>query len=313
MSFHKPIMRCLAACLLAILVLPPLAARAQEGDAGERAEQARAAYYAGDFATALELAAPLAATGNAVAQNVLGVMYGHGQGVERDLEQARALLMAAAEGGVVRANYNLGWLLNARDGFNDPDAAVVWLDKAIDAGFTPALHLRALMHDEGRGGPVDEEAAAALFKRASDAGLVPSMVRMAERYVYAKGVDEDMAEGLRLTRAAAAKGSAEAVSFLGLLYNYGYGVNVDLHAALALYEFAARRGYGRGAMNLAMTLAYDETGFADPVAAMGWCYRALDLGTPSDLAEFRPECDALEAGLGAGDLEKARAFAEGLR
>ena len=51
-------------------------------------EDAEAAYDRGDYATALQLYTPLAAQGNAAAQNNLGWMYENGQGVPKDYDEA---------------------------------------------------------------------------------------------------------------------------------------------------------------------------------------------------------------------------------
>jgi TPR repeat protein len=62
-------------------------------------EDGMAAYNRGDYAPAVKLFRPLAQSGNAKAQSVMGVMYRKGQGVARS--SARAFMwfsMAAARG-----------------------------------------------------------------------------------------------------------------------------------------------------------------------------------------------------------------------
>jgi len=68
-------------------------------------EQARAdsladaehAYAAGDYAKAIELFRPLAEQGNASAQGSLGLMYGLGQGVQKDYVEAEKWFRLAVE------------------------------------------------------------------------------------------------------------------------------------------------------------------------------------------------------------------------
>ena len=67
-----------------------------------------AAYNRGDYATALSLWKPLAAQGNAYAQNNLGSMYEHGQGVPQDYKEAVRLYRLAAAQGYANAQNNLG-------------------------------------------------------------------------------------------------------------------------------------------------------------------------------------------------------------
>ena len=55
------------------------------------------AYQAGDYATALQEWTPLAADGDADAQNNLGLMYGNGQGVPQDGTEAVRWYRLAAD------------------------------------------------------------------------------------------------------------------------------------------------------------------------------------------------------------------------
>ena len=66
------------------------------------------AYRQGNYAEAYHLLRPLAAQGDAVAQEVLGVMYAEGQGVQKDEAQAVKLFRQAAEQGNDLGQYNLG-------------------------------------------------------------------------------------------------------------------------------------------------------------------------------------------------------------
>ncbi len=66
------------------------------------AEDGKAAYNRGDFATALQLLRPLAEQGDASAQNDLGAMYANGQGVPRSLVQAHVSFNIAASGSAIK-------------------------------------------------------------------------------------------------------------------------------------------------------------------------------------------------------------------
>lgn len=58
---------------------------------------AQLAYFAGDYAKAEKLFRPLAEQGNASAQSGLGLMYGLGQGVEKDYVEAEKWFRLAVE------------------------------------------------------------------------------------------------------------------------------------------------------------------------------------------------------------------------
>jgi TPR repeat protein len=66
-------------------------------------EKGFTAYSKGDFATALEEWRPLAAQGNAAAQNNLGLMYYHGQGVPQDFIIAHMWVNVSAANGIEEA------------------------------------------------------------------------------------------------------------------------------------------------------------------------------------------------------------------
>ena len=68
------------------------------------------AYLAQDYETAMREWAPLAAQGNAEAQNMVGYMYRWGQGVAQDFETARYWYRLAADQGHQSAQNNLGLL-----------------------------------------------------------------------------------------------------------------------------------------------------------------------------------------------------------
>lgn len=69
------------------------------------------------YAQAHETLTPLAQTGNAEAQNTLGLMYANGLGVARDDSKATRLFRAAARKGHKRARQNLRFMIaNGRAG-----------------------------------------------------------------------------------------------------------------------------------------------------------------------------------------------------
>ncbi len=55
------------------------------------------AHHKGNYAHALELLRPIAEEGNAIAQGLLGGMYGQGKGVTQDYQQAVKWYRLAAE------------------------------------------------------------------------------------------------------------------------------------------------------------------------------------------------------------------------
>jgi TPR repeat protein len=102
------------------------------GLARETANTAYAAYEEGRYATALRLARPLAAEGNARAQSLLGLLYDRGLGgVPQDKAQALKWFHSAADLGDGQAQYNLG-LSYAKGEAGEPDnvRAHMWFNLA---------------------------------------------------------------------------------------------------------------------------------------------------------------------------------------
>lgn len=71
-------------------------------------EDGMLAYFAGDYATAVQVFTELGDAGNAVAQTNLGLMLLNGDGIKQDRVAAVKWLKTATEQGYARAQYQLG-------------------------------------------------------------------------------------------------------------------------------------------------------------------------------------------------------------
>ena len=98
-------------------------------------EDAVAAYFKGDYATAVRLLRQAADNGGAMAQYVLGDMYERGEGVPKDYATAAAWYRKAADQGLALAQYYLGDLYEEGKGVpQDYATAAAWYQKAADQG-----------------------------------------------------------------------------------------------------------------------------------------------------------------------------------
>ncbi|MBI5843650.1 MAG: sel1 repeat family protein [Deltaproteobacteria bacterium] len=115
-------------------------------------EEAKAAYKRGQYARALELFRPLAKTGDAAAQNNLGVMYANGQGVATDYAEAMKWLRKAAEQDVAEAQSNIGAMYYNGQGVDkDYAEAAEWYRKAALQGDTSGQVRLGEMYATGQG------------------------------------------------------------------------------------------------------------------------------------------------------------------
>lgn len=104
---------------------------------------ALAAYRGRDYPTAYRYFLPLAQSGNAFAQNQLGVMYNRGNGVPQDYVEAVRWWHAAAEQGNATAQCNLGIMYSYGQGVKQDEVpAHMWFNLAAARGSKEARKRR---------------------------------------------------------------------------------------------------------------------------------------------------------------------------
>jgi TPR repeat protein len=176
-------------------------------------KDANAALERGDYATAYTLARPLADRGLAVAQLVLGVMYGGGHGVPHDDAEAANWLRRAAEQGRPEAQTLLGVMYAKGQGVTRNDAkAALWFRKAADQGHAAAQSNLGLMYAKGRGVAQDDAEAAAWFRKAADGGLAEARTIVGLLYVRGQGMTQNYVLAHMWFNLAAAQGDTAALA-----------------------------------------------------------------------------------------------------
>ena len=142
------------------------------------------AYFRGDYETALKEWRPLAAQGDALAQNMLGYMYRFGEGVLQDYEEARKWYRLSADQGNPRAQNNLGALYRM-----------------------------------GLGVPQDYQEALRWFRRAAEQGNGGGQNHLGLMYYKGEGVSQDYVQAYMWASLAAAQGLEQAVQAIAMLEN----------------------------------------------------------------------------------------------
>ncbi|UVW27577.1 tetratricopeptide repeat protein [Massilia sp. H6] len=130
------------------------------------------AYNAGNYALALKEIGPLARSGHADAQHLLGLMYYMGRGVARDYEQAFSWHYKAARQGKADAQYVVGAMYYTGNSVpQDQRHAVTWFRKAAEQGHGAAQHALGLMYRYQQAGmPLDKVLAYMLWNLAAASG-----------------------------------------------------------------------------------------------------------------------------------------------
>lgn len=124
-----------------------LGAEAQAG-----LQEGVSAYKRGHFSIALKELTPLAESGDAKAQNILGEMHNSGSGVPHDPVKAAFWYRKAAEQGNGSAQTSLGVMYERGIGVpqNDKEAAA-WFHKAAEQGYAEAQYVLGGMYERGQG------------------------------------------------------------------------------------------------------------------------------------------------------------------
>jgi uncharacterized protein len=236
------------------------------------AKEALDTFKDGNHAKAVELAKPLAESGNADALYLMGFAHETGQGAEVSKEKALEFYRKAAAAKNKDAAYRLAFILlasekeaerdQARETLEsaakddpsvagrilgeaylrglltptpDPDKAVVWWKRASDAGDIPSILLLARFYEGQFGFPElkDPKAALDAYTKAADAGDAGAMAALGSRYLSGEEKLRDEKKGREWLKKAIAAKEYSAYLALG---DFEENVKKDLKAALAEYQ-----------------------------------------------------------------------------
>ena len=107
------------------------------------------AFKSGDYETASESFLPLANSGDARAQNMLGLMYERGYGVDQDFDKAASWYLKAANKGLAAAQIRIAQMyIQGRGVQRDYWEAMKWSRKAAIQGNAEAeANIAYMFHD----------------------------------------------------------------------------------------------------------------------------------------------------------------------
>lgn len=203
---------------------------------------------------------------------------------------------------VARYAYQLGRAFEAAKQW---DAAIKALNRAIGAGYAPAMCDLANMYMRGDGVPKDHPQALRLYHQAITAGYVPAINDLGYMYSHGNGVAQDYSEAVRLYQQAADLGYAGGLYRLGFMYENGFGVSRNLTEAVGLYRRAAEAGYPGGMSNLGTVYENGSGVPKDLREAARWYRKAAEAGSPSGMRNLATFYDK---GLGGLPHDRAEAL-----
>jgi hypothetical protein len=133
------------------------------------------AYEQGDYAHALAAWQPLAAQGNAEAQNNLALLYLDGKGVPRNMPEAVRYFQLSAAAGSALGQNNLGGLYRDGSGLaRDFSKAARWFAASASQGNSAGMYNLGLMYELGQGVKADPLQASMWYDLAAEQNDVPN-------------------------------------------------------------------------------------------------------------------------------------------
>lgn len=155
--------------------------------------------------------------GEVEAQRQLGVMYGNGKGVPRDLAQALAWSEKAAAAGDAEAQFHMGSAYLGGQGVRaDPATAAQWFDKAAHQGHAGAQMMLGTLRMSGRGVAQDDFLAVDWLRKAVGQQHAPAYKFLATMTRKGRGgIVADPLEARRLLRQGAERDDRYAQYELG--------------------------------------------------------------------------------------------------
>ena len=209
-----------------------------------------------DPVRALAWAEEGAAHGNALAQNMVGLLEDTGHGARGDDKAALASYLEAADAGLSWGAFNAGYFYESGRGLAQPDAAKAfeYYRRAADDGNAAAGNAIGDLYRTGRGVPQDPDRAIQWYRWASDRGSAAASLSLGYLYANGQGLTQDDAKAVELYRRAARQHLPGALNNLGYMFEYARGVPLDLDRAASYYRRAVERGDKAAMSNLGRVL-----------------------------------------------------------
>lgn len=260
-----------------------------------------------DEARAAELFGQAANAGHRRAELDLGILYLRGQGVKRDLVQARAWLEKAAAKDDPYALYALGRAMEDSEGqvLADPARAADLYRRAAEKGYPLAALRYGLALSDGDGVKRDPVGAQRWLLSAQDSGVPEAALALGDMTARAATDEKTVQSAVAWYAIAANAGVASAQFKLGNAYYAGAGVTRDVAQAVIWYGRAARQGLPQAQHVLGILLMGKLTGTTDPVEGYKW----LVLADRGDNAASHAARDKAAQQLSAADRQRGEDLA----
>jgi TPR repeat protein len=227
---------------------------------------------------------------NAVDQFNLGWNCAHGNGEEKNLEQAFFWYTKAAEQGNGDAQCNLGVAYENGSGVEkDLNQALYWYEKAAEQGNANAQCNLGIAYESGKGVYKNLNQAVYWYKKAAEQGNVIAQCNLGYSYANSCGVNKNLEQAFFWYKKAAEQGNAIAQCYLGDAYLNSEGVikNFDnFKQSVFWYTKAAEQGYSKALFNLGLAYSKGYGVTIDKNKAKEWFIKYVEQGFGSDFEKY---------------------------
>lgn len=242
-------------------------------------------YRAEKYDDAFILAKELADFGDARGQNMLGILFKNGHGVEKNQNKAIEWYKKAAEQGLDKAQVNLGCIYLY--GTGDIKQAVYWFKKAAEQNNDNAMFEYGLCCYEGWGIEQNYEEAAIWLKRAAEQNNQNAFFLLGKCYYYGTGIEKDYQKAIEFFEKVADRAGAQTL--LGDCYYFGNGVAQDYRKAVEWYRKAAEEDDDYAQYSLGYCYKNGQGTSQDDRMANYWLKKAAENGNESAKKELETE------------------------
>ncbi|HPF47625.1 MAG: sel1 repeat family protein [Alphaproteobacteria bacterium] len=269
-----------------LLALSPLSAYAD-------IEQAKEAYFIGDYSRAMVEFVPLAEQGDTYAQIKVGQLYENGWGTDINYEKARQWYEKAALADDPLAHVALAKLYGYGRGVSKNFSRVQsHLLKAADLGYSHAYYILGELHNDDFALGHNDDYALEYYILAAEHNSAASLINGHFRTGTGQWFRLITPTGVALTRKYADAGNIYAQFNTGLRYYFGEGVEKNHQTAENYFLMAADAGNAEAQNYLAQNRVMENPAEFDKIFVDKWFFIAAENGNPDARAnQLRIEAD----------------------
>ena len=244
-----------------------------------------------------------AESGDALAQNRLGLCYHCGDGVRKDDSEAAKWYWKAAEQGLVVAQCNLGLLFYENKRYSE---AAPLLRKAAEQNNNNAQYWIGVCYERGYGVNKNINEAMKWFQKSAEQGNLGAQYKLGALYEENRNYDEagkwyyiaaergddraqyslgrlyvihqNPSEAMKWYRLAAEQGNIDAQLRLALIYEYGNDITKDMSEAAKWYRKAAEQGNDEAQFNIGTYYREGKGVGKDLSESVKWFRKAAEQG-----------------------------------